>query len=152
MKKILTLALALVLAFTANSFAEEADSSTNMKKERSERMHTKANKGERSEMRGENKAKQKGKMTEERKKARKQCVQKCGLDKEKIRACRKQHGAEKGERLDGKCLSEKKKSCIKTCMKSKKSAHKKSMKNDRKKGERKNKRNHKAEMETESAE
>lgn len=116
MKKILTLALALVLAFSTSSFAEGVDSSTEMKQPREEKMH---------KMRGEKQVSKKGQMSEKRKQARKQCASRCGINKEKIKACRKNMGAKKGERVDGKCLTSQKKACIKKCMQSKKAAHKK---------------------------
>ena len=125
MKKILTLALALVLAFSVSAQAENADITADKQKVRKERMY---NNGE---MRTE-----KGERSEKVKAARRECAQTCGLNKDKVKQCRKQLGLKKGENAKGKCVSDKNKACIKSCMKKKKAQHK------GKNGEYKNKKNH----------
>tara|TARA_Y100000588_G_scaffold342586_1_gene387476 strand:+ start:269 stop:664 length:396 start_codon:yes stop_codon:yes gene_type:complete len=113
MKKILTLALALVLAFSVSAQAENADITADKQKVRKERMY---NNGE---MRTE-----KGERSEKVKAARRECAQTCGLNKDKVKQCRKQLGLKKGENAKGKCVSNKNKACIKSCMKKKKAQHK----------------------------
>ena len=71
MKKILTMALALVMAFTANTYAEETstEGKSEVRKERMDRKemrYEKGQRGERGEMRGE-KGERKGKMNSKKK-------------------------------------------------------------------------------------
>jgi hypothetical protein len=108
MKKALVLATALLLSLSANSFAQTE--TTEVSKERKERQY----KGDRegSKMQARNTEARDSKKAA----AKKQCAQKCNLNKEKIRECRKKNGAKKGESLNGKCVSEKAKACMKTCM------------------------------------
>lgn len=102
MKNFLSLTLALMLAFTANSFAAQSTEKAATKTE-----ITKKAKATKTEARKNKNAQ----------KVRKVCSQKCNVDLEKVKVCRKAKGFKKGKG-DGSCITEEQKSCLKDCMKS----------------------------------
>lgn len=114
MKKALVLATALLLSLSANSYAETSNDGVKERKDRKERQYKGDREGKKMHSRESKEGK--GKNGTKHSAAKKQCAEKCNLNKEKVRACRKKHGAEKGESLNGKCVPEKTKSCMKSCM------------------------------------
>ncbi|HAG52525.1 MAG TPA: hypothetical protein DCL21_01940 [Alphaproteobacteria bacterium] len=124
MKKILAVVLALVLAFTTTSYAEDTDGSREHKYKKEARGEHKGKRNFEGKRDGDRKARNGDGDNSKRKQAHKACAQKCNINKEKVKQCRKKHGAQKGDNLKGKCLGEKGKTCMKSCMKSKREAFK----------------------------
>jgi hypothetical protein len=110
MKKALVLATALLLSLSANSYAEDSNEAVKERKDRKERQYKGDREGKKMHSRDSEKSNSK------KAAAKKQCAEKCNLNKDKVRECRKKHGAKKGQSLNGKCVPEKTKSCMRSCM------------------------------------